>query len=575
MVKRFSVSFTIVLLTTTILFTGCQNGNGGNGDGDSGLSYSADVIIVGAGGAGLSAAITARNAGVSVILLEKSAVLGGNTLPASAGLTAVETDEQKEAGNNKTLQDYITDHTNDLNKDNLGLVTIMAEKSKELVEWLKSMGLKFTVRQNSHVLAAPGGSIGAYLIPTLAANAEGSGAKIFFETAATELITEGGRVTGVKAVDNVTGELLTFKGTVLLTTGGFGRDNAMVAKYAPRYAGISTDEIAPTTGDGIKMAEKLGAATVDMDQFQTFPMVEVNSHDMMAPPMIAEGAIFVDYEGKRFGPEDQTMGYGQTVIDTLLDNYPPDKKQYYYVFGEKQATTALLAYKNRGVLVEEQTLGAVAERLGFDSAIFTETVENWNMVIDGETDELGRTGRIGSKKIEAPYYVLRVGVGLHYCRGGLKIDTQTRVLKTDGTVIGGLYAAGEVTGGVHGNFRVDGSGVTDSLLFGRFAAQEAAAYARELKANAAAKGPYTDGVHEGKAWGRNGEIVVAVTVINGTIARIEIVSDSETPTMKDSVERVTIPSIINTQSTDGVDTVSGATFTYIGLLNAVKNALDA
>jgi fumarate reductase flavoprotein subunit len=572
MIKRFSVLLAIVLLTTTVLFTGCQNGNG-NGDGDNGRSYSADVIIVGAGGAGLSAAITARNEGVSVILLEKSAVLGGNTLTASAGLTAVGTDEQQAAGNAKTLQEYIDDHT--ANGANLGLVTIMAEKSRDLVEWLKSMGLRFTVRQNSHVLAAPSGSIGAYLVPTLAANAEGSGAKIFYETTATELITEGGSVTGVKAVDTSTGEILTFKGTVLLTTGGFGRDPAMVAEYAPRYAGISTDEIAPTTGDGIKMAKKLGAGTRDMDKVQIFPMVEVTSHEMMAPPRISTGAIFVDFEGKRFGPEDQTMGYGQTVMDILLDDYPADKKQYYYVFGEKQATQALLAYKNRaGVLVQGNTPEAIAQTLGFDPVIFATTVAKWNQVIDGAEDELGRTGSIGATKMEAPYYVLRMGIGLHFCMGGLLIDTQTRVLKTDGSVIKGLYAAGEVTGGVHGSFRIDGTGVTDSLLFGRFAAGQAAAYARELKANAAAKGPYADGVHEGKAWGRNGEIVVAVTVINGTIARIEIVSDSETPTMKDSVERVTIPSIINTQSTTGADTVSGATFTYIGLLNAVNDALD-
>jgi uncharacterized protein with FMN-binding domain len=296
---------------------------------------------------------------------------------------------------------------------------------------------------------------------------------------------------------------------------------------------------------------------------------------MMAPPQIANGAIFVDYEGKRFGPEDQTMGYGATVFDILLDDYPADKKQYYYVFGENQATPALLAYKTRGVLVQGNTPQELAGKLGFDPAKFAAAIENWNKVIDGTAeDELGRTGRIGTTKIEAPYCVLRVSVGVHYCRGGLKIDTQTRALKTDGSVIGGLYAAGEVTGGLHGNFRVDGSAVTDSLLFGRLAAREASAYAQELKANATAKGPYVDGVHEGKGWGRNGEIVVEVTVINGTITRIEIVSDSETPTMKDSVERVTIPSIINTQSTDSADTVSGATFTYIGVLNAVKDALD-
>jgi fumarate reductase flavoprotein subunit len=593
MTKRFSVLLVIVICTTGILFTGCPTSNGNGG----GLSYSADVIIVGAGGAGLSAAIEARKAGASVILLEKSSVVGGNTLPANAGLSAVGTDEQIAAGySTYTLQNYIDLHTNDRNKDNLALVRILAEKSKETIEWLKSMGLTFVAHpgvtgpgmfgDDRVVLSASNGqTIGSYLVPTLADNAEKSGAEIFFEMTAIELITTGGKVTGVKAVDNLTGEILTFEGTVLLATGGYGQDNNMVSNYAPQYAGIITDEIAPTTGDGIKMAVKLGADTQDMDQLMVIGMVEAISHDTILPPWVADGSIFVNYEGKRFGRENEHPFFDPNPAPPLpagvqdamevLNGYPADKKQFYYVFGETilQANPNLIPYKYRGCTVQGETPRELAQNLGFDNPdVFAETITKWNTVIDGVADEFGRTEAIKTK-IDAPYYALRLNSGVHYCMGGLKIDTKTRVLKADGSAIIGLYAAGEVTGGLHGNFRVDGSAVTDSLLFGRLGAREAAAYAQGLKANAAGKGPYTDSVHTGRGWGRNGEIVVEVTVINGNISRIEIISDSETPTMKDSVERTTIPSIINNQSVTDVDTASGATFTYIGVLNAVKDAI--
>jgi fumarate reductase flavoprotein subunit len=596
MAKRFPVLLAVIILTSGIMFTRCLTSRGNGSGGRDSLSYSADVIIVGAGGAGLSATIEARKAGASVILLEKSSVVGGNTLPANAGLSAVGTDEQISAGySDYTVQDYIDLHTNDRNKNDLALVKILAEKSRETVEWLKSMGLTFVAHpgvtgpgmfgDDRVVLSASNGqTIGSYLVPVLADNAEKSGAKIFFETTATELITEGGKVTGVKAVNNLTGDAMTFKGAVLLTTGGYGQDNDMVAKYAPQYAGIITDEIAPTTGDGIKMAVKLGADTQDLDQLMVIGMVEAISHDTILPPWVADGSIFVNYEGKRFGRENEHPFFDPTPAPPLppgvrdamevLNGYPADKKQFYYVFGESilQANPNLIPYKYRGCTVQGDSPGELAKKLGFDApGIFTETIEKWNAVIDGAADEFGRSEAIHTK-IDAPYYALRLNSGVHYCMGGLKIDTKTRVLKTDGSVISGLYAAGEVTGGVHGNFRVDGSAVTDSLLFGRLAAREASSYALELRANAARKGAYIDGIHEGRAWGRNGEIVVAVRVINGNISGIEIVSDSETPTMMDSVERVTIPSIINNQSTLGIDTVSGATFTHIGVLKAVKDA---
>jgi fumarate reductase flavoprotein subunit len=584
----------LVALMTALILSVCETGSGGAGGGEN-LSYSADIIIVGAGGAGLSATIEARKTGASVILLEKSSVVGGNTLPANAGLSAVGTDEQEAAGyGSYTVQNYIDFHLEKGETNNPDLVRILAEKSRDTVEWLKSMGLRFVIRtlgatgpgmfgDDRITLSAPDNqTIGSYLIPALAHNAEASGAKIFFETTATELITEGGRVTGVKARDNVTGETLTFMGAVLLTTGGYGQDNAMVAEYAPQYAGIITDEVAPTTGDGIKMAVKLGAATQDLDQLMVIGMVEAISHDTILPPWVADGSIFVNYEGKRFGRENEHPFFDPTPAPPLpegvkeamevLDGYPADKKQFYYVFGKSilADNPNLQPYIYRGCAAQGTTPEELAGKLGVNAANLKETIDKWNAVINGGgPDEFGRSEAIHTN-IDAPYYALRVNSGVHYCMGGLKINTKTQVLKTDGSVISGLFAAGEVTGGVHGKYRVDGSAVTDSLLFGRLGAQEAAAYAFNTVAT---KGSFANGVHQGSAYGRNGLIVVEVTVVNGNITKIEIISDTETSTMKDSVERVTIPSIIDKQSVEGVDTVSGATFTYIGTLNAVKDAL--
>jgi fumarate reductase flavoprotein subunit len=588
--KKFSWAIVVLMFMTVLVLSGCDTGTSGGG---KDLSYSADVIIVGAGGAGLSAAIEARKAGASVILLEKSSVVGGNTLPANAGLSAVGTQEQADAGINYSVQDYIDFHMEKGETNNLGLVTILAQKSAETVAWLKSMGASFVIRNPTATepgmfgddritLSAPGADqlIGTYLIPILAQNAESSGAKIFFETTATDLITNGGNVTGVKARDNITGAAIIFNGTVLLTTGGFGQDNDMVAKYAPQYKGIITDEIAPTTGDGIKMAEKLGADTQDMGELMVIGSVEAISHDTILPPWIANGAIYVNYEGKRFGREGEVPFWetppplppGVKDAMEVLNDYPPEHKQFYYVFGKSilEANPNLAPYIFRKCAAQSETPEGLAGILGISSANFAETVEKWNRVVnDGETDEFGRSVAINTP-IDAPYYALRLNSGVHYCMGGLKINTDTQVLKKDGSPIIGLYAAGEVTGGIHGKYRVDGSAVTDSLLFGCLGAQKAAAYARELKA----KGIYKDGNYTGSGMGRNGAIDLYVTVLNGTITEIIISNHSETPTMMDSVERDTISAIINKQSTEDIDIVSGATFTYIGVLNAVNEALN-
>ncbi|MDR1211290.1 MAG: flavocytochrome c [Spirochaetaceae bacterium] len=593
--KKFSKKVVIAafvllaLLAFTMAVAGCLTPGGGGGK-----TYSADVIIVGAGGAGMSATIEARKVGASVIVLEKSAVVGGNTLPAMSGLSAVGSDVQTAAdigSNVYTIDDFVKRHVNKLN--NPDLVRLLAQKSAETVRWLEDMGLVLTIASkdgDGRMMHAPSGPGGQAIIPLLSESLKKSGATVVFNTTATELIYQSGKVVGVEAVDSK-GNKLQFRGNaVILATGGYGRDNALVAQYRPEYAGLATDEIAPTTGDGLRMAQKIGAAVQDLDQFHLISKVEIISHDMILPGWIAENAIFVNYAGKRFLKEGAAPGQSQVgLVDTVL-TAPVDKRTFYYIFDDAilKNHSGVQAFYNRRLTVQGATPAELAAKLGIDPTAFENTINTWNgyfrttPIVDRE---FGRTGAgMTAPLSNPPYYAIRANSGIHYCMGGLKINTQNQVITTEGNIIPGLYAAGEVTGGVHGSERVEGTAVTDSLVFGRLAGQQASAYAASqgkvvinLPAPASsgktAVGNFTNGVHTGTGMGRNGPLTVSVTVANGSITKIDFVRQTETPVMFDAIERQLIPAIISAQSLN-VDSVSGATISTTGVLEAVKSALE-
>jgi len=440
----------------------------------------ADIIIVGAGGAGLTAAKAASDKGASVIILEKSGVIGGNSLCSQMGINAADSKVQEGLGMEFATSELLKEAQMQWGgRENL--VDAYVENSGKAVDWFADeLGIEFSGRTGDRVdpndpLASVGedhpsggelfmvradgdGFTSNTIINTLSKSIDGENVVLYVNTEAKELVTdENGAVTGVKAVA-ADGSELTFTGkAVLLATGGFGQNHEMVVKYRPDFANAITDEIAPTTGDGIVMAEAIGAKTVDMGEMQTFPHVPVG--DTWLSPMGMPGgfmttALFVNQDAQRY----TTEGFDSSIPGTLAQEHA------FVIFSEDDMNDDLKRLEGRGLVKNGETAEALAEQLGLDGAALSATIEQWNADCDAGKDS--QFDRQNLKKLEGRLYGYAFGVGAHYMMGGVLIDENTRVLDENEQPIPGLYAAGEVTGGFHGTKRVDGSGTGDAFVFG-------------------------------------------------------------------------------------------------------------
>ncbi|MBR2811944.1 MAG: FAD-dependent oxidoreductase [Solobacterium sp.] len=435
----------------------------------------ADIIVVGGGAAGMSAAIAAHEAGASVILLEKSNILGGNTVCATNGINGadakvqLESQEYKEAGASVEGLVSLQINNEDARED---LDRAFAENSGETIDRLSGIGASFEVEinkdernkdQNYYLLQdRTNGTTAVTLISLVSKKISEEGITVYYSMDAHDLVEENGKVTGVIA-RNENGEEVTFTGkAILLATGGFGQNSELVGKVNPALANAITDETAPTTGEGLLMAQAVGADAVNLDAIQTFPAV-IPGYGMLLPFNLPGGftpdAIYVNNRSERFTAE------GFEIPDQILAQ---DKGEVYAVFDESGMNDSLQTLLKNGYVVSGDTAEELAEKLGLDGKALAATIAAFNEDIsDGTDDAFGKDKNLNS--LEGTLYGYRFGVGAHYFMGGILINDQTQVLNTEGEVIDGLYAAGEVTGGFHGTFRVDGSGLGDSFVFGRIA----------------------------------------------------------------------------------------------------------
>mgnify|MGYP005964591125 CR=1 FL=1 len=490
----------------------------------------ADVVVVGAGGAGMTAAITAAAEGKSVVILESQSMVGGNSVRATGGMNAGKTVYQDEnefgesAGVEKTLKtaaekyadnETITalaktvseqwaayqanptgyfDSVELMELDTMiggkgindpELVETLCANSADAIDWLDEHGITLhnvssfggaSVKRIHRPVNAEGKtvSVGSYMIPLLEENCKKAGVQILLNTTANEILTDAnGAVAGIKATGS-TGETVTVNAkAVVLTTGGFGANLDMVVKYKPELKGFMTTNAAGIQGQGIEMAEAIGAATVDMDQIQIHPTVEANTAALITEGLRGDGAILINEEGQRFidevGTRDvvsaaeiaQTGSYSWLVVDQAMVD----------------ASSVIQGYIKKGYTVTGATYEELGEAMGVDAAAFAETMEKWNGYVEAKNDpDFGRTS-FANPLNTAPYYAVKVTAGVHHTMGGLKINANTEVLNEKGEVIPGLFAAGEVTGGVHGANRLGGNAVADFTVFGRIAGAAASDYA--------------------------------------------------------------------------------------------------
>lgn len=448
-----------------------------------------DVVVVGSGGAGFSAAIEAKQAGKSVAIIEKLPAVGGNTLISGGEMNAPANWVQKNLG---ITGDSVEAYYEDTMKGgdhaaNPSLVKIMAEKALESAEWLKDeIHVEFLSDQlfrfggHSYKRALiPVGHTGAELISKLNAKADELKIPIFLNVKAEKLITNSnGRVIGVKANDKNKKEL-TFNANsaVILTTGGFGSNVEMRTKFNKEYDSRykSTDSVG-TTGDGIVMAQEVGAALNNMEYIQTYPIANPKTGmiSLLADTRF-DGAILINQEGKRFVEEldrrdviskailAQTGGYTYQLwnddIDAISKTKEAHKAEYDELIREK-------------LLVKADTLEEAAAFFNIDINNLKDTISKVNMYAK-EKDDKDFHHRGGLVSLEnGLYYIQKAVPSVHHTMGGLVINEKTEVLNENGEPIPGLYAAGELTGVIQGKNRLGGNAITDIITFGRIAGKQ-------------------------------------------------------------------------------------------------------
>ena len=491
-----------------------------------------DVVVIGAGGAGMTAAITATDAGAKVILLESTSMPGGNSVRSTGGMNAAPTEWQQantfgeSAGVEATLKKVANYPDNERvqelgkivaeqwaayqanpegyfdspelfqldtiigggGKNDPSLVKKLVESSPAAIAWLDSLDPQIIM----HNVAAFGGasvkrihrpvdengktlSCGAYIVPLLQENLTKRGVELMTDTPATSILTdEHGCAVGVVAESADTVYTINAK-AVVIASGGFGANNDMIASIRPELDGFITTNAPGIQGQGIKMAQAIGADTVNLEEIQLHPTVHVegSSAVLITEGLRGDGAILVNQEGERFYDEvstrdkvsaaefEQTGGYAWLIVDSRMSD----------------ASNVIQGYINKGYAEKGETWEELAAAIGAPAQTLINTMTNWNACVEQKSDpEFGRVS-FANPLDQAPFYAIKVQPGIHHTMGGIKINDNAEVINTAGEVISGLFAAGEVTGGVHGNNRLGGNAVADFTIFGRIAGQSAADYA--------------------------------------------------------------------------------------------------
>ena len=493
------------------------------------IEETVDVVVVGAGGAGMTAAITATDAGKKVIVVESQPIAGGNSVRSTGGMNAAKTpyqdkNEFKEAaGVEKTLATAAEKYADNATitalaatvksqwdayqanpqgyfdsvelmeldtliggkgKNNPELVKALAENSAAAIEWLASIGADVknvgafggaSVKRIHRPVNADGKvtAVGAYIVPILEKNLQDRNVQFLFDTTANEIIMKDGKAVGIKATGKDGHKVTINAKSVVIATGGFGANAEMVEKYKPELKGFATTNAEGAQGQGIEMATAVGAATVDMDQIQIHPTVHIeedgNAH-LITEGLRGDGAILVNAEGKRFYDEVSTRDKVSAAIIAQ-----PDKSAWLVVDQSMVDKSAVIAgYIKSGYTVTGATYEELAKAMGVDEATFVSTMNTWNQAVEAKSDaEFNRTS-FANPLTAAPYYAIKITPAVHHTMGGIVINPKAEVLNEKGEAISGLYAAGEVTGGVHGANRLGGNAVADFVVFGRISGQSAA-----------------------------------------------------------------------------------------------------
>ena len=453
-----------------------------------------DVVVIGAGGAGFSAAITARNAGANVVLLEKMPAVGGNSLISGAEMNVAKNWVQPKLGINDDSPEL---HAQDTfkggdGKGDMKVINVMTHQALDAAKWCRDyLGVRFEddnlfffgghSRKRALI---PVGHTGTEFIAKFQAKADELGIPVITNMKAEELIkNKDGRVVGVKATMDGSEYTFNAKGGVVLATGGFGANPEMVKKYNPKIdERFKTTDAPGSTGEALYMAERAGAELVNMGYIQTYPICDPLSG---AIELIADarfdGAIMLNQEGKRFVEELQRR-------DVLSEAILNQTGRYCWVLWNdkigsisntvKAHANEYEAFTKQGIMTTCDDLKCIAD---FTKIPFDQLQKTVKRVSDmaGKGNDKDFNHRAGLMDMQqGKYYVIKAVPSTHHTMGGVRINEKAEALTAEGKVIPGLWAAGEVTGVTHGTNRLGGNAYTDIIVFGRIAGEAAAKAAK-------------------------------------------------------------------------------------------------
>lgn len=447
-----------------------------------------DAVIVGSGGTGLTAALQAHELGLNVVVLEKNEKTGGNTSRASSGMNASESLVQLDEG--------IIDNNRDFYEETLkgggllndrAMLKYFVNHSALAISWLMKYGIRLTdltitggmSKKRAHRPASME-PVGFYLASRMTTQVKKAGIDIFTGAKVTKLLQDAKkRVNGVE-VETPDGKKTIKAKVVLLATGGFGASKDIIKKYRPDLVDYKTTNQPGATGDGLKLAEALDAQLMQMNFIQVHPTADTdNPHVyLIGEGLRGEGAILVNKSGQRFVNELST----RKIVSQAITDLHEDGAYLVFDSGVRAHFAAVEFYDHIGLVEHGDTLADLAKEIGVDAANLEKTVATWNKSVAAHKDkEFGRTTGMDRELDRGPYFAIHIHPAIHYTMGGIHINTETQVLDTNGNVISGLYAAGEVSGGLHGNNRIGGNSIAETVIFGRQAGIQMAKFVRENK----------------------------------------------------------------------------------------------
>lgn len=442
-----------------------------------------DVVVIGAGGAGLSAAIVAADAGARVVVLEKMPIIGGNTQLAAGGMNAAGTPVQAQKGIKDDWKAMYEDTMKGGgNRNQPDLVEVMTKGSADAVVWLTSLGAQLPglvrsggARVDRTLQPVGGPTFGPYITRVLFDNAMKRRCSVRTNSRVVDiLLRPDGSIGGVVVMDR-RGDLYSIESrAVIVASGGYGSSAERVAKYRPDLASFTSTGQPGTTGDAIDLVQRIGGEVFDLDQIQIHPTQAVGAKTLVSETVRGAGSILVNREGKRFVNEVITRDKASAAV------LKQTGRSAFIVFDDaiKGSMGMMEGYFHLHLVKSAPTLTELAKQIGVDGGNLMQTVDAYNRYQAAKHDaEFDRDDMPRALKA-APFYAIEVRPGIHFTMGGIRINTKTEVMTRDKSPIPGLFAAGEVTGGVHGGNRLGGNAMTALFTFGPIAGREAAALAK-------------------------------------------------------------------------------------------------